>query len=156
MAFTNRKSIHGRQLALSSTGGIISSAKLSGTHNSTTYDMAAQMWGAAMVTNITSTGGATLTNAGVDTIATTATAATFLIAAPVAGVSKEIYVTSSASTSTHAMSLVKWGPASAMWRPSSTVPGAVMCTTLPSYPPRISVPSLPVSTTGTSMTMFSR
>ena len=92
-------SIHGRRLGLSSTGGIIQSMTSTGGYSSS-FEMLAQMWGPAMVATTTSTGGATLSNNGVSVINTSATAATFLIAAPVAGVSKEIYIVSSASALT--------------------------------------------------------
>jgi hypothetical protein len=93
--FTMRTSIHGRRLGLSSTGGLLASAG-----ESTAQVAAAQMWGSGMLETIASTGGATLLNYGVSVIATTATAATFLLGAPVAGLSKEIYIVSSGSALT--------------------------------------------------------
>jgi hypothetical protein len=96
MAFTLRTSIHGRRLGLSSTGGILGAP----INSSDGFDAAAQMWGSGMTATTTSTGGATLPNYGVSVIATSATAATFLIGAPVAGVRKEIYVVTSASALT--------------------------------------------------------
>ena len=99
MAFTMQKSIHGRRLGISSTGGIVSAVNSTG-GQSTAVIAAAQMWGDASIQNTTSTGGATLGNSGQSVINTTAAAPTFLIAAPVAGVSKEIYIISSASTIT--------------------------------------------------------
>lgn len=103
MAFTMLKSVVGRRLGLSSTGGILAASE------STALDSAAVMrdsTGAVIsphyerVANTTSTGGATLSAEGVHTINTSATAATFLIAAPVAGKLKEIYIVSSASALT--------------------------------------------------------
>src|SRR3990167_551741 len=92
-------SIHGRRLGISSTGGIIQAYNSTG-KGSTQFDMTAQMWGQGMVATTTSTGGATLSNSGVSVINTSASAATFLIAAPEIGVAKEIYVVSAASALT--------------------------------------------------------
>lgn len=98
------RSIYGRTLGYTSTGGIVSQAGSSGLSATSTSagvpTMAMQMWGDAMIATTTSTGGATIPNFGQTLINTSATAATFLIAAPVAGVSKEIWVISSASALT--------------------------------------------------------
>ena len=99
-AFKMRVSKHGRLLGISSTGGIIQAITSTGVAGSSEFSYAAQMWGDGMVATTTSTGGATLGNSGVSVINTSASAATFLIAAPVTGVSKEIYIISSASALT--------------------------------------------------------
>ena len=93
------RSIRGRQLGLSSTNGIGQFVNITG-GNSTAVTALAQMWGSGLTLTTTSSGGATLSNAGVSVINTSATAATFLIAAPALGVSKEIWIISSASALT--------------------------------------------------------
>lgn len=92
-------SLHGRSLGLTSTGGLAQYRDATG-GQSTAVIMYAQMWGSGMVATTTSTGGATLSNSGVSVINTSASAATFLIAAPVSGIRKEIYIVSSASALT--------------------------------------------------------
>jgi hypothetical protein len=92
-------SIHGRRLGISSTGGISQYINSTG-GGSTAITQHAQMWGSGLILTTTSTGGATLGNNGVSLINTSATAATFSVAAPAAGVSKEIWLVSSASAIT--------------------------------------------------------
>lgn len=97
-------SIYGRLLGMSSTYGL-----LIGSKGSTIFDSLAvtrDSTGALLsphdepVVTSTSTGGATLTGSGVTVLNTSATAATFLLGAPVAGRMAEIYVISSASALT--------------------------------------------------------
>ncbi len=90
MAIDGYRSIHGRIAGFTSSGGLAS-------RDSSAY---VQMWGDGMALTTTSTGGATLSNSGVSIIQSSATAATFLVAAPVLGVSKEIFIVSSASALT--------------------------------------------------------
>lgn len=97
--FNSGHSLYGRQLHVGSTGGLVSAFSSSG-GKSTAFNMAYQAWGDAMVATTTSTGGATLSNSGVSVINTSATAATFLLKAPVTGVEKEVYIISSASALT--------------------------------------------------------
>ena len=99
MAFTKLHSIYGRILGISSSRGIVSAVNSTG-DQSTDFVLSAQMWGDGLTLSTTSTGVATLGNAGVSIIATSATAATFSVAAPVAGVSKEIWINTSASAIT--------------------------------------------------------
>ena len=77
MAFFNMlKSIHGRMLGISSTGGIISNVESTGITQSTDIDMAAQMWGPGMLQTIGA--GATATkilNCGVTYFTTASSAA---------------------------------------------------------------------------------
>ncbi len=97
MAFTSRKSIHGRQLAISSTGGIISAAGSTGNENSTAFNMAAQMWGKALFQTVSSHG-AIISNAGITVISSNSTEGiTFDIAAPVQGIHKELHIECSAT-----------------------------------------------------------
>jgi len=92
--FTIRKSIFGRLLGISSTGGLVMGVSSTGGVGAGSSDvaMAAQMWGPEMVQTIGA--GATLTkivNSGV-TIFTTASsaAAIYSIDAPVPGVEKKL------------------------------------------------------------------
>jgi len=88
--FTQRTSIHGRRIGLSSTGGITSSPS-----GSTDIDRAAQMWGPGLLE--TSTGG-TLSNAGTSVVSTAVTAnTTFTLPAPISGLYKEVFCGSSAN-----------------------------------------------------------
>ncbi len=97
MAFTSRKSIHGRQLAISSTGGIISAAGSTGNENSTAFNMAAQMWGKALFQTV-STSGADISNSGVTIISSDSTSGiTFDLLAPAQGISKELHIQCSAT-----------------------------------------------------------
>lgn len=93
------RSVRGRHLVLTSTNGLGQYMTSTG-GNSTAVTLYAQMWGKGLTLTTTSTGGATLPNSGVSVINTSATAATFLLAAPVAGVAKQIFVVSSASALT--------------------------------------------------------
>lgn len=92
MAFQMRTSIHGRRLGLSSTGGIVNSLDASG-KNSTAFEQAAQMWGAALVETVSSAG-ASISNSGVTIISSDSTSGTspFFVAAPIAGIHKEIHI----------------------------------------------------------------
>ena len=100
MPFTKLHSVYGRILGISSTRGIVQAVNSTG-GASTAFTMAAQMWGDAMVDAITSTVVSTLSNFGFTSLSSgTATAITFEIAAPVLGVSKEIYIDTSASEAT--------------------------------------------------------
>lgn len=104
MAFIRRTSIYGRRLALSSSGGIISS-----TDGSTDFTLAAVMrdsTGARIspfyepIVSVSSSG-ASVTNSGVTILSSaTATDRTFTMLAPVAGVGKEIISRASATTVT--------------------------------------------------------
>jgi hypothetical protein len=93
MAFTQRKSIHGRQLGISSTGGIISAVE-----GSTVHGMAAQMWGETMLETISSAGAA-VRNYGITVISSGSTSGTtpFLVGTPAAGVDKQIFLQTSAT-----------------------------------------------------------
>lgn len=100
-AFTIRKSIHGRLLALSSTGGIVSAASpgsTSGTHlTDGGVNACAQMWGPGMFTQATGPG-VTINNYGITQITTDSTAgSTWFVAAPVKGVYKTINLISTSS-----------------------------------------------------------
>ena len=90
------RSIHGRQLGFTSTGGIGSYRDSSGGETSTVQ--LAQMWGAGMIETISS-GGADLKNSGLSVISSDSTSgmAALNLAAPEAGVSKEIFCVTSAS-----------------------------------------------------------
>jgi len=90
------QSVKGRRLGLTSTNGIGQYVGVTGV-GSTEVTSIAQMWGSGMTITTTSTGGATLGNAGISVINTSAAAPTFSVAAPVAGVTKEIWIVSSAS-----------------------------------------------------------
>lgn len=100
-AFTKLHSVYGRVLGISSTRGIVQAVGSTG-GASTAFIMAAQMWGDAMTVAVTSTIASTLTNFGFTSVSSgTSTALTgFEIAAPVVGVSKEIYIDTSASEAT--------------------------------------------------------
>ena len=93
-----QKSIWGRKLGISTTGGIISAVGATG-RDSTDFDMTAQMWGVGMIATVTSTIASTLTNYGLVSLTSgSATAITgFDVAAPVAGLMKEIHIATSAS-----------------------------------------------------------
>lgn len=95
--FTMRTSIHGRRLGLSSTGGLISAFTSTGGHNSSAYNMNAQMWGSGMIDTVSAVT-STIGNAGVTSLAVaTATAIAFELEAPIAGIYKEIHIDTSAS-----------------------------------------------------------
>lgn len=97
--FTIRKSIFGRILGVSSTGGIVTSANSTGKLSSSDVTMSAQMWGPGMFQSIGA--GATLTkitNCGVTYFTSdTTAAAAYNIAAPVKGVWKQIVTTTSST-----------------------------------------------------------
>src|SRR3990167_941297 len=99
MPFRMVTSLHGRRLGLSSTGGIIQAINSTG-RGSTTFDMAAQMWGNSMLATHSSSL-ATLRNNGVNLISSaTAASYAFTVAAPAIGVYTEILSASSATTIT--------------------------------------------------------
>ncbi len=88
--FKQRVSIHGRRMGISSTGGWISADKATGA-GSTLFDMAAQMWGKAMVETVSAAGG-TISNSGITIISSASTAgAAFVMSAPIPGIHKEIH-----------------------------------------------------------------
>lgn len=92
-----RTSIHGRRLAISSSGGIVSDPTGS-TVGSTGVSYAAQMWGPGMVKSYATTA-ASIENSGVQLI-TSATASPVVAtirAAPVIGLSLEVISRSSAT-----------------------------------------------------------
>lgn len=106
MAFVRAKSVHGRELGLTSTGGLVSAygstGRLTGSFDAIAV-MTDSTW--ARLTPFreplvaASSSGATLSNSGVSLLSSaTATARTFSIAAPVAGVYKEIISQASASS----------------------------------------------------------
>lgn len=98
MAFNIRTSKHGRQMAISSSGGWVSAFNSTG-RMSTAVELAAQMWGPAMHNNVSSTVASTIGNVGITTMTSgSATAITgFEIIAPVQGGYKEIHIDTSAS-----------------------------------------------------------
>ena len=101
--FTIRKSLFGRLLGISSTGGLVMGVSSTGGGlsgpGSSDVAIAAQMWGPGMVQTIA--GGATDTvfkNSGITFLSTGSTAtANYFIAAPVKGVSKLILIQTSAT-----------------------------------------------------------
>lgn len=90
-------SIYGRRLGISSSGGLVSHTGSTG-GGSTAFVTAAQMWGTGMVETI-SAAGATINNAGLTYISSDSTAGTtpYILQAPVAGLSKEIFITTTAT-----------------------------------------------------------
>lgn len=94
--FTVRKSIFGRLLGISSTGGIVA-----GPQGSTDVSIAAQMWGPGMFTEATSTD-ATLSNSGITVVTSgvTSPGGAFTLRAPAKGVSKEIVFNTPSSSLT--------------------------------------------------------
>lgn len=97
--FTSRTSIHGRNMAISATGGFITARDSTG-GGSTAFDMAAQMWGKAMVETVSSAG-ASISNVGLTIVSTDSTSgASFTVTVPVIGVSKEIHFETSATAHT--------------------------------------------------------
>lgn len=100
--FTIRKSIFGRILGISSTGGLVMGVKATNTTlaGSSDVSLAAQMWGPGLVQSIGA--GATLTkitNSGITRITTDSTAASgYSVAAPVPGVFKHIIFNGGGST----------------------------------------------------------
>lgn len=100
MPFTMNHSIHGRRLGLSTTGGLVSAAGSTG-RGSTIFGLAFQQWGDDMVQTV-STGGALINNFGLTIVSSDSTSgmAALEMAAPVAGVHKEIYFLGSATALT--------------------------------------------------------
>lgn len=102
MAYTNRKSIHGRQLAISSSGGIISDP-VGSTIASTGFGYVAQMWGPGMQISHSSTAAAiSLENSGVQILSSaTSTAVVATVrSAPVIGIQLQVISRSTAATVT--------------------------------------------------------
>lgn len=94
MPFEPRTSIHGRRLALSSSGGIITAARSTGGSNSTDYTMSAQMWGDGLMQTVSSVG-SVIRNAGFTVVSSDSTSGSstlpIFLAAPIAGLYKEIH-----------------------------------------------------------------
>lgn len=87
-----RTSIHGRRLGLSSTGGI-----LAGSSGSTEFNSLAQMWGNDLFEDVSGATGA-ISNSGISVVTTDSTSGSSMpVAAPVAGVYKEIVFQTSAT-----------------------------------------------------------
>lgn len=111
--FTPRKSLFGRQLGISSTGGLCMGIKASATDfkigGSTDINLCAQMWGPGMYTRATAAG-AVITNYGFTQVTTDAAAgSTWFLAAPVRGVEKRIFfVTTSSGTLTTTSTLISF------------------------------------------------
>lgn len=101
--FTKQHSIYGRQLAMSTTGGVVSAVTSTGGKNSTAFDLAAQMWGPAMSEDVDSSA-FTVNSAGISVITTAVISASILtLPAPVQGVSKELHFQTEATAMTIAM-----------------------------------------------------
>lgn len=85
--FIQRKSKHGRELGITSSGGIHGKPL-----GSTGFDNVAQMWGEGMFETV-SAAGASISNSGITIVSSDSTSGTtpFLVGAPVQGVSKEIH-----------------------------------------------------------------
>jgi hypothetical protein len=93
MAFTQRKSIFGRQLGITSTGGLVTAPQ-----GSTVHGQVAQMWGTGMLETVSSAG-SDVRNYGMTVLSSDSTSGTspFFLQAPVAGVEKEVYLQTSAT-----------------------------------------------------------
>lgn len=92
--FTIRKSIWGKLLGISATGGLVMGVKSTGATlgGSTDVNMAAQMWGPGMTKTLTSADGVTISNSGETYLAAgTTSGSTMFLAAPVAGIRKRIF-----------------------------------------------------------------
>lgn len=86
-----RKSLHGREVGIASTGGLIFGITSTG-GGSTALTLFGQMWGQALLETVSSNG-ATISNSGVTIISSDSTAgASFVLSAPVVGVQKEIHI----------------------------------------------------------------
>ena len=95
--FTQRVSLHGRRLGLSSSGGLVAISSAGSTAGA---NVAAQMWGSGAIETV-SANAATIRNSGVTIVSTDSTSgATFDVSAPVAGVHKEIHFQTSATALT--------------------------------------------------------
>jgi len=91
--FSIRTSIHGRRLALSSSGGIVSDP--SGSTQGA--DRSAQMWGRGLFETVSGAVGA-ISNSGVSIVSSDSTSGSSMpVAAPVQGVEKEIVFQTSAT-----------------------------------------------------------
>jgi hypothetical protein len=90
-------SIHGRRLGISSSGGLVSHFGSTGS-GSTAFVSAAQMWGTGMLQTVSSAG-ASINNAGITVISSDSTAGStpFILQVPAAGLSKEIFITTTAT-----------------------------------------------------------
>jgi len=100
--FTIRKSLFGRLLGISSTGGLVMGVSSTGGVGAGSSDvaMAAQMWGPEMQTTITSSI-AQLTNSGVSIVSSAVPVGSPLgIAAPVTGVNKTVVFNTPSSSMT--------------------------------------------------------
>ncbi len=97
--FNIRKSIFGRQLGITSTGGLAMAVPTTKPTlgGSSDVSLVAQMWGPGMLNTATSTN-ATINNYGVTRVSSAAAAPLALtVLAPAAGVQKEIYLTTTSS-----------------------------------------------------------
>lgn len=93
--FKLKKSLHGRQVGLSSTGGVVTQVE-----GSSDIDNAAQMWGPGMMETLSSNG-AWVSNSGMTVISSGSTSgSSYSVRAPVAGVSKEIFIYGTATAVT--------------------------------------------------------
>lgn len=96
---TMRKSLHGREVGIASTGGLVFGIDSTG-GGSTAYTLFAQMWGQALLETVSSNG-ATISNSGVTVISSDSTSgASFTVSAPAVGVEKEIYLETAATALT--------------------------------------------------------
>ena len=94
MAFLPRTSIHGRRLAITSTGGL---GSLSSGSTEIKLDQVAQMWGPGLK-SVASASEVEMNNFGITSLtAASATAQNYTILAPVEGVHKDIHIETSAS-----------------------------------------------------------
>jgi hypothetical protein len=99
MAFVMQKSVHGRKLAVSSSGGIVSAVGATG-NDSATIGGAAQMWGSNFLETVSSAG-TSLMNCGVSVISSDSTSgASFSLGTPEAGLYKEIHLQTAATALT--------------------------------------------------------
>jgi len=96
--FTMRKSLFGRTIGISSSGGLITFVQKDGTKNSSAADIALQGWGKGMFETVSSAG-SVMSNCGVTIISTDSTSGTspIFLGAPVQGVKKEIFLETSAT-----------------------------------------------------------
>ena len=94
------KSLHGRELGVTSTGGLAQYVNSTG-GGSTAIVSYFQQWGSGHIQSVSS-GGATITNSGITHVTSGSTSgmAAMILSAPVAGVSKEILFVTSATALT--------------------------------------------------------
>lgn len=109
--FIQRKSLFGRMLGISSSGGLVMSVKTTAVNLAASSDinLAAQMWGPGMFTQATAAG-ALIANHGFTQVTTASTAgSTWFVAAPTRGVEKRIFfVTTSSGTLTTTSTLISF------------------------------------------------